>query len=111
MVHDGRICRADDQTQGETYTEILARHKLSNLTANGESAPSQPQTPAMAPAGAFAAKFVEVHVDPDLGLIRVARIVSAIDGGRHPTPTPDGSPMPPSVTTLWPSTPMCPIWR
>jgi CO/xanthine dehydrogenase Mo-binding subunit len=36
----------------------------------------------MAPAGAFAAKFVEVHVDPDLGLIRVARVVSVIDGGR-----------------------------
>ena len=36
----------------------------------------------MAPAGAFAAKFVEVRVDPDLGLVRVARVVSAIDGGR-----------------------------
>jgi xanthine dehydrogenase YagR molybdenum-binding subunit len=36
----------------------------------------------MAPAGAFAAKFVEVHVDPDLGLVRVARVVSAIDAGR-----------------------------
>src|SRR5262249_11725740 len=34
------------------------------------------------PAGAFAAKFVEVRVDADLGLIRVARVVSAIDGGR-----------------------------
>ena len=28
------------------------------------------------------AKFVEVRVDADLGLIRVARVVSAIDGGR-----------------------------
>jgi CO/xanthine dehydrogenase Mo-binding subunit len=36
----------------------------------------------MAPAGPYAAKFAEVHVDPDLGLIRVARVVSAIDGGR-----------------------------
>jgi len=31
---------------------------------------------------AFAAQFVEVRVDPDLGLVRVARVVSAIDGGR-----------------------------
>ena len=31
---------------------------------------------------AFAAQFVEVRVDKDLGLLRVARIVSAIDGGR-----------------------------
>ncbi len=36
----------------------------------------------MAPAGAFGAKFVEVRIDPDLGLIRVVRVVSAIDGGR-----------------------------
>jgi xanthine dehydrogenase YagR molybdenum-binding subunit len=36
----------------------------------------------MAPAGAFAAHFVEVHVDADLGTIRVTRIVSAVDGGR-----------------------------
>jgi CO/xanthine dehydrogenase Mo-binding subunit len=34
------------------------------------------------PAGAFAAQFAEVRVDPDLGLVRVARVVSAIDGGR-----------------------------
>jgi xanthine dehydrogenase YagR molybdenum-binding subunit len=36
----------------------------------------------MATAGAFGAKFVEVRIDPDLGLLRVARVVSAIDGGR-----------------------------
>jgi CO/xanthine dehydrogenase Mo-binding subunit len=36
----------------------------------------------MTPAGAFAAQFVEVRVDPDLGLVRVARVVSAVDGGR-----------------------------
>ena len=36
----------------------------------------------MAPSGAFAAKFVEVRVDRDLGLIRVARIVTVVDGGR-----------------------------
>src|SRR3954447_15141751 len=35
----------------------------------------------MAPSGAFAAKFVEVRVDRDLGLIRIARIVSVVDGG------------------------------
>jgi CO/xanthine dehydrogenase Mo-binding subunit len=36
----------------------------------------------MAPAGAFAAKFAEIRVDPDLGLVRVARVVSAVDAGR-----------------------------
>ena len=41
-----------------------------------------PSTGARAHAGGYAAHFVEVHVDPDLGTIRVARVVSAIDGGR-----------------------------
>jgi xanthine dehydrogenase YagR molybdenum-binding subunit len=36
----------------------------------------------LAPSGPFAAKFVEVRVDPDLGLVRVARVVSAIDAGQ-----------------------------
>lgn len=39
-------------------------------------------TAAHAHAGAWAAHFVEVHVDPDLGTIRVARVVTAVDGGR-----------------------------
>jgi CO/xanthine dehydrogenase Mo-binding subunit len=41
-----------------------------------------PSTGARAHAGGYAAHFVEVHVDPDLGTVRVARVVSAIDGGR-----------------------------
>ncbi len=36
----------------------------------------------MAPAGAFGAKFVEVRVDAELRLLRVARVVSVVDGGR-----------------------------
>lgn len=105
VVHDGRICRATDPAQGEAYTSILARHTLDELTADGESAPSRAEmgvmigsmavsrlgrigsavvrsTHATVPAGPFGAKFVEVRIDPDLRLIRVARVVSVIDGGR-----------------------------
>ena len=105
VVRDGRICRADDPTQGEAYTDILVRQKLDELTTDGESSPSRAEmgvmigsfavsrlgrfgsavvrsTHAIVPAGAFGAKFVAVRIDPDLGLIRVARVVSAIDGGR-----------------------------
>jgi CO/xanthine dehydrogenase Mo-binding subunit len=81
-VSDGRIYRIDDPARGETYTDILARHELAELTVDGTSAPPQPQDVGMWPAGAFAAQFVDVRVDPDLGLIRVARVVSAVDGGR-----------------------------
>jgi hypothetical protein len=81
-VADGRIHRINEPARAEAYSDILARHGLDELTADGDSAPPEPQDVGMAPAGAFAARFVEVRVDPDLGLVQVARVVSAIDGGR-----------------------------
>jgi CO/xanthine dehydrogenase Mo-binding subunit len=89
----------------ETYAEVLARHGLDELTADGDSAPPRGElgtqikslivskhghvgqklvgkSKATVPAGAFGARFVEVRVDPDLGLLRVTRVVSAIDAGR-----------------------------
>jgi CO/xanthine dehydrogenase Mo-binding subunit len=81
-AEDGRIQLSHDAARGEAFSDILARHDLAELTAEGSSAPPTPQDAGMAPAGAFAAKFAEVRVDPDLGLVRVARIVSAVDAGR-----------------------------
>jgi len=81
-VADGRIQHGYKPGGGEAYSEILARHGLDELTADGDSAPPKPEDVGMAPSGAFAARFAEVRVDPDLGLVRVARIVSAVDGGR-----------------------------
>ncbi|MFC7721055.1 molybdopterin cofactor-binding domain-containing protein [Nonomuraea recticatena] len=68
--------------RGESYTDILARHGLEELSADGRSTPPRAEELGMAVAGAFGAKFVEVRIDPDLGLLRVTRVVSAIDGGR-----------------------------
>ncbi len=79
-VAHGRIHRREDPDAGEAYTDILARHGLDELTADGESSPPEPER--MARSGPFAAKFVEVRVDAELGIVRVARIVSAVDGGR-----------------------------
>ncbi|HEY4465343.1 MAG TPA: xanthine dehydrogenase family protein molybdopterin-binding subunit [Streptosporangiaceae bacterium] len=79
---DGRIHRSGHPEQSEAYTDILARHGLDELTADGDSAPARPEDLGLAPAGPMGAKFVEVRVDPDLGVVRVARVVSAIDGGR-----------------------------
>jgi xanthine dehydrogenase YagR molybdenum-binding subunit len=81
-VADGRIHRTVNPAQSEAYTDILARYRLDELTADGASAPARPEDVGMAPAGAFGARFVEVHVDPYLGLVRLVRVVSAIDGGR-----------------------------
>ena len=100
-VRNGGIQITDDPARFETYANILTRHGLDELTVEGESAPpgetssatmivrggrfipyTAPSTGTRAHAGGYAAHFVEVHVDPDLGTIRVARIVSAVDGGR-----------------------------
>ena len=100
-VRDGGIQITDEPARFETYADILTRHGLDELTIEGESAPpgetssatmivqagrfipyTAPSTGTRAHAGGYAAHFVEVHVDPDLGTIRVARVVSAVDGGR-----------------------------
>jgi xanthine dehydrogenase YagR molybdenum-binding subunit len=100
-VRNGGIQITDDPARFETYADILARHGLDELTIEDESAPpgetssasmivqagrfipyTAPSTGTRAHAGGYAAHFVEVHVDPDLGTIRVARVVSAVDGGR-----------------------------
>lgn len=77
----GGIHIADAPSIGEAYGDILARHGLPEMTADGERNPrvngaNEP------PSGSFAALFAEVRVDPDLGLLRVTRIVSALDAGR-----------------------------
>ena len=102
-VSGGRIHLRDDPAAGESYLDLLARHGgLHELGARGAGAPPEPEEQdrgrdqnrnqdrgshpgsghGTAPAGAFAAHFVEVRVDRDLGTIRVARVVSAVDGGR-----------------------------
>ena len=74
--------QAAGRAPGEPYEDVLGRNGLTELTADAESTPPDAKTSGMAPSGAFAAKFVEVRVDRDLGLLRIARIVSVIDGGR-----------------------------
>jgi CO/xanthine dehydrogenase Mo-binding subunit len=80
-VTDGRIHPAGDPSSGETYRDILTRHGLDELAADGAIDP-RPAESATAPAGAFAAVFAEVRIDQDLGVLRLARLVSVIDGGR-----------------------------
>jgi xanthine dehydrogenase YagR molybdenum-binding subunit len=79
-IEQGGIHVAGVPSIGETYVDILARHGLAEITADGERDPQANGGPP--PNGSFAAWFAEVHVDADLGLPRVARIVSAVDAGR-----------------------------
>jgi xanthine dehydrogenase YagR molybdenum-binding subunit len=81
-VGGGRIYRREDPSSGESYTDILTRHGLQELTAEGEATPPSQEHSDLALSGPFVAKFVEVRVDEDLGLIRVARVTQVVDAGR-----------------------------
>jgi xanthine dehydrogenase YagR molybdenum-binding subunit len=77
----GGIHVGDAPSIGEAYVNILARHGLPEITAHGERNP-RADGASPPPNGSFAARFAEVRVDADLGVLRVARIVSAVDAGR-----------------------------
>jgi xanthine dehydrogenase YagR molybdenum-binding subunit len=77
-VSGGRMSLADGA--GETYGELLARNHTADAEATGSWRP-----PAFdGPYGllTFGAQFAEVAVDPDLGLVRVRRLVGAFAPGR-----------------------------
>jgi xanthine dehydrogenase YagR molybdenum-binding subunit len=63
----------------DSYHSILAKHYLETIDAQFDAKPDQNETYA---AHAFGAQFAEVSVDPDLGLVRLRRMVSAFAGGR-----------------------------
>jgi CO/xanthine dehydrogenase Mo-binding subunit len=77
---DGRVHLAEDSATGESFTEILARHALDEISADGRADLETGRGDSAT--SAFAAQFVEVRIDQDLGLLRTARVVSAIDAGR-----------------------------
>jgi xanthine dehydrogenase YagR molybdenum-binding subunit len=77
---DGRVHLVEDPAAGKSYTEILARHSLDEITAEGRADLETGRDDSAT--SAFAAHFVELRIDKDLGVLRIARIVSAIDAGR-----------------------------
>ncbi len=79
IARDGGIRTLARPARGESYAAILTRHGLAELTADGESSRRRDLD---AEPAVFGAKFAEVHVDPEFGLVRVTRVVAAIDGGR-----------------------------
>jgi xanthine dehydrogenase YagR molybdenum-binding subunit len=77
----GRLYRRDDEERGESYADILARAKRSEVTGEASAArdPSSAEAHAMYSHGAV---FAEVKIHPDLGQIRVTRLVGAFAAGR-----------------------------
>jgi xanthine dehydrogenase YagR molybdenum-binding subunit len=79
-VEDGRIFLKSDSTRGETYSDILRRNRMESIEATVESKPGDEREKFSM--HAFAAQFVEVRVDAELGVLRVSRVVSVCGGGR-----------------------------
>jgi xanthine dehydrogenase YagR molybdenum-binding subunit len=81
IARGGRLLRRDDQSRSESYADILRRAGLAAIEGQGSGAanPAAQSTYAMHAHGAV---FAEVKVDPDLGQIRVIRVVGAFAAGR-----------------------------
>lgn len=79
-TENGRCFLTEYPDQGETYQEILKHHELAVMEATELSLPG-PERRNHSAYG-FGAHFAEVHVDADLGTVRVARYVGAFSAGR-----------------------------
>jgi xanthine dehydrogenase YagR molybdenum-binding subunit len=78
-VEDGRVRRRDEADRGESIAELIGRWKGPALETRASSAPGDEKK--QFSMHAFGAVFAEVHVDADLGIIRVPRIVGAYGVG------------------------------
>jgi xanthine dehydrogenase YagR molybdenum-binding subunit len=65
---------------GDSWAALLHRHYLPNVEVRVDAKPDPEE--AKYASHAFGAQFAEVSVDPDLGLIRMRRMVSAFAAGR-----------------------------
>lgn len=80
-ARDGRLHHAGDPSRSESYSDILARAGIGELTGQGRGSrdPAAAEARAMFSHGAV---FAEVTVDADLGQVRVTRLVGAFAAGR-----------------------------
>jgi xanthine dehydrogenase YagR molybdenum-binding subunit len=80
LIADGRL-RLDNRNLNISYSELLARNRLSSLTGEADYNPVEE---AKGPKAifSFSAVFAEVRIDPDLGLVRLTRFLGVYDAGR-----------------------------
>jgi xanthine dehydrogenase YagR molybdenum-binding subunit len=81
VARGGRLFRRDDEGRSESYADILGRAGLTQIEARGNGA-ANPAAQSIYAMHAHGAVFAEVKVDPDLGQIRVSRLVGAFAAGR-----------------------------
>jgi xanthine dehydrogenase YagR molybdenum-binding subunit len=81
VARGGRLFRRDDESRSESYSDILGRARLATIEGRGSGATDQAAQSSYA-MHAHGAVFAEVKVDPDLGQMRVTRVVGAFAAGR-----------------------------
>jgi xanthine dehydrogenase YagR molybdenum-binding subunit len=81
VARGGRLFRRDDEARSESFGDILGRAGLARIEARGSGA-TDPAAQSNYAMHAHGAVFAEVKVDPDLGQIRVTRLVGAFAAGR-----------------------------
>jgi xanthine dehydrogenase YagR molybdenum-binding subunit len=79
-VLNGIMGLGDGSGTGEPYTALLQRNRQSDVEAIGSWTPPPMDTPHGLQT--FGAQFAEVAVDPDIGLVRVRRMVGVFAPGR-----------------------------
>jgi xanthine dehydrogenase YagR molybdenum-binding subunit len=77
----GRLHRRDDESRSESFEDILQRAGRASLAGKGKAS-SDPAAQKAYAMHAHGAVFAEVKVDPDLGQMRVTRLVGAFAAGR-----------------------------
>ncbi|MGA9867738.1 MAG: xanthine dehydrogenase family protein molybdopterin-binding subunit [Acetobacteraceae bacterium] len=85
VARDGRLFRRDDESRSESYGDILARASVTEIDGQGKSG-ADPVAQSNYAMHAHGAVFAEVKVDPELGQIRVTRLVGAFAAGRVVNP-------------------------
>ncbi|KEZ77449.1 xanthine dehydrogenase family protein molybdopterin-binding subunit [Salinisphaera hydrothermalis] len=81
VARGGRLVLSDSEARSDSYRDILGRAGLAEIEGRGTGSPDQTAQERFA-MHAHGAVFAEVKVDPDLGQIRVTRLVGAFAAGR-----------------------------
>jgi len=81
IAREGKLLRRDDETRSESYSAIMARAEVAEIAGEGKGA-ADAGLKAQYAMHAHGAVFAEVKVDPELGMVRVTRLVGAFAAGR-----------------------------
>jgi xanthine dehydrogenase YagR molybdenum-binding subunit len=79
-AENGAFFAQEDRTRSETYTAILARHKMEEI--EGRADVKEKEDRKNYSIHSFGAHFAEVRVDEELGEVRVTRWVAAFGAGK-----------------------------